>query len=78
MQCRCRKILCALQAQLRRQIKEERERHTRQVAQLEAKIIKLSSESDRNLQQQLDECQQEYDQKLQDIKVWPKLHLRHL
>ena len=62
-------FICALQAQLRRQIKEERERHARQVTQLEAKIAKLSSESDRNLQQQLDQCQQEYDQQLQDIKV---------
>ena len=60
-----------LQGQLRRQLKEERERHTRQVAQMESKIAKLSTESDQQLQQQLDQCQQEYEQKLQDIKVHP-------
>lgn len=58
-----------LQAQLRRQLKEERERHARQVAQLEARLADVSSESDQQLQQQLDRCQQEYEQKLQEIKV---------
>ena len=54
---------------MRRQLKEERERHTRQVAQMESKIAKLSTENDQQLQQQLDQCQQEYEEKLQDIKV---------
>ena len=57
------------QAQLRRQIKEERERHTRQAAQLEAKITRMSTETDQQLQQQLLQCQSDYDQKLQEMKV---------
>ncbi len=36
---------------------------------METKITKLSADSDQQLQQQLDQCQQEYEQKLQDVKV---------
>ncbi len=65
-----------MQAQLRRQAKEEREatnqRHVRQVGELEARLKEMQ-ETEAQLQEEMELCQSQYQEQLHETQVLPDM-----